>query len=141
MSVQQRLTTGERLRAASASHAGRTRRAFIATVIGDVCDGAHSLGELDFAAMCRRRGLPEPDRQVVRHGPDGRVYLDVGWHARRLVVEIDGSGHRRGLSVTADNLRANAVTLGADRVLRIDLLGLRVCPEAFLDQVTLGLAS
>ena len=49
----------------------------------------HSLGELDFARLCRERGLPEPTRQAVCKGPDGRVFLDVRWECG-LVVEIDG---------------------------------------------------
>jgi very-short-patch-repair endonuclease len=98
-------------------------------------DGAQSLGELDFAALCRSHGLPEPDRQVVRRGPRGRIYLDVRWSAIGLVVEIDGSQHRMGLAVTDDNLRQNEVTLSADRVLRVDLVGLRLRPEAFMAQI------
>ena len=113
---------------------GRTRRALIRALASDICDGAHSLGELDFAAACRRHGLPEPSRQVVRRGPRGRIYLDVRWDCG-LVVEIDGAGHRWGVAVTDDNLRQNAVALRGDTVLRIDLVGLRIAEEAFMAQV------
>ena len=102
--------------------------------------GVQSLGELDFARMCRARGLPEPSRQVVRRGPRGRIYLDVRWEDSRLVVEIDGAQHREGLNMTADNLSRNAVTLQHDRVLRIDLVGLRLYEDEYLRQVALGLA-
>ena len=51
------------------------------------------------------------------------------------MVEIDGAGHRVGLAVTDDNLRQNEVALGDDRVLRIDLVGLRVHETAFMRQV------
>jgi len=78
----------------------------------DITDGAQSLGELDFAQMCRRHGIPPPDRQVLRRTARGRVYLDARWAGRRLVVEIDGAGHRVGLAVTDDNLRQNEVALG-----------------------------
>jgi very-short-patch-repair endonuclease len=105
----------------------------------DIADGAHSLGELDFAEMCRRRGLPAPSRQVIRHGPKGSVYLDVRWDDVGLVVEIDGSQHRQGLNVSDDNLRQNAITLQGDLVLRIDLVGLRLYQDEFLDQVEEGL--
>jgi hypothetical protein len=37
--------------------------------------------------------------------------------------------------VTDDLLRQNAVTIGGELVLRMDLLGLRVQGDAFLDQV------
>lgn len=105
MSVQQRLMRDRDLLDAAARRHGRTRRAFIQTLVTDVADGAHALGELDFARLCRRRGLPEPSRQVVRRGPRGRIYLDVAWEGHGVVVEVDGSQHRQGLAVTADNLR------------------------------------
>ena len=135
MPVQQRLVSPAQLRDAARRVRGRTRRAFVQQVVRDVAAGVESLGELDFALLCRRRGLPEPSRQVVRHGPRGRVYLDVRWDRIGLVVEIDGAGHRMGLAVMDDNLRQNAVTLGGDTVLRIDLVGLRLAGEQFLDQV------
>jgi very-short-patch-repair endonuclease len=135
MPVQQRIVTPSQLREAAFAVRGRTRRAFITQVVADVVDGAHSLGELDFARMCRLRGLPEPSRQVVRHGLRGRVYLDAGWEDIGLAVEIDGAGHRVGLAVTDDLLRQNAVTIGGELVLRMNLLGLRVAGDAFMDQV------
>jgi very-short-patch-repair endonuclease len=139
--VQQRLTTPAALGLAVASCLGRRRRAFIRGVVHDVALGVESLGELDFARLCRARGLPEPSRQVVRHGPRGRIYLDVRWDGHGLVVEIDGAQHREGLAVTIDNLTRNDVVLGGDRVLRIDLLGLRLHPDASMDQVARGLAT
>jgi very-short-patch-repair endonuclease len=108
-------------------------------VVRDIAFGVESLRELDFARMCRARGLPEPARQVVRRGPRGRIYLDVGWDAHEFAVEIDGAQHRWGLAVTTDNLRLNAVVLEGDRVLRIDVIGLRLETELLLDQVELGL--
>lgn len=135
MPVQQRIVSPAQLREAALAVRGRTRRAFIKQVVDDIADGAHSLGELDFAAMCRVRGLPEPSRQVVRRGPRGRVYLDAGWEDLGLAVEIDGAGHRAGLAVTDDLLRQNAVTIGGELVLRVDLLGLRIEGDAFMDQV------
>ena len=133
--VQQRLTTGARLLSALTVVRNRGRRPFVRRVLRDVTDGAQSLGELDFAQMCRRHGIPPPDRQVLRRTARGRVYLDARWAGRRLVVEIDGAGHRVGLAVTDDNLRQNEVALGDDRVLRIDLVGLRVHEVAFMQQV------
>jgi hypothetical protein len=96
MPVQQRIVTPSQLREAAFAVRGRTRRAFIRQVVADVVDGAHSLGELDFARMCRLRGLPEPSRQVVRRGLRGRVYLDAGWEDIGLAVEIDGPPTGRG---------------------------------------------
>lgn len=137
MAVQQRLTTGETLVAARRDVRGRTRRAFIDTVISDIADGAHSLGELDFAGACRARGLPEPDRQEIRYGPRGTIYLDVRWR-NGLVVEIDGAAHRWGLAVADDTLRANAVALAHNTVLHIELIGWRIWQKEYMDQVCAG---
>lgn len=135
LAVQQRLVPPDRiLRAWQAARSGR-RRAFLEVVVRDVCDGAHSLGELDFGRLCRRRGLPPPSRQVVRSIAGGRVYLDVSWDDVALVVEIDGGHHALALNPVDDALRQNAVVLTGDRVLRIPVLGLRLVPDAFMDQV------
>ena len=137
--VQQRLTTPARLAAAQRLVRGRTRRSLIRGVVRDIAFGVQSLGELDFAALCRARGLPEPSRQVVRQGPRGRIYLDVRWDDHGLVVEIDGAHHGLGLNPTEDNLRQNSVTLAGERVLRIDVIGLRLEMHRFMDQVEAGL--
>jgi very-short-patch-repair endonuclease len=139
MTVQQRLATPEQLIGWSQRLRGRKRRRFVRLVLSDLAHGVQSLGELDFAAMCRRRGLPEPSRQVVMRGPRGRIYLDVRWDRWSLVVEIDGAQHRQGLQVTMDNLRQNAVILRQDTLLRIDVIGLRLCEDEFMDQVAMGL--
>lgn len=133
--LQQRLVTPDTLLTAWRGVTRSQRRQLIEAVVRDVCDGAQSLGELDFAALCRRRGLPTPTRQSVRVLPGGRVYLDVAWDDIGLVVEIDGGHHALALGPVADALRQNEVVLGAERVLRIPVLGLRLEPDAFLNQV------
>jgi len=135
MPVQQRLVTGPQLVAAARSVRGRTRRAFIPSVARDIADGAQSLGELDFALMCRRRGLPEPTRQAVRKLGGQRAYLDAAWEDIGLAVEIDGSQHQWGVASTDDQFRQNALVIGGERVLRMTLMGLRLNPERFMDQV------
>ena len=84
---------------------------------------------------CRRRGLPEPSRQVLRRGRDGRYYLDVLWEAWGLVVEIDGIQHSWAQNVVGDALRQNTVTLTNATVLRLPLLGLRVAADEFFAQI------
>jgi very-short-patch-repair endonuclease len=133
--VQQRLVRPERLLAHWLAQTRSPRRAFLHAVIRDVCDGVHSLGELDFARLCRARGLPEPSRQVVRVQRDGRVYLDVAWDDLGLVIEIDGGHHGLALNPVDDALRQNEVVLSDSRVLRIPVIGLRLDADAFLDQV------
>ena len=138
MVLQQRLTTPDRLLAAwrgATTKTARGRRALLSAVVADLCDGAHSLGELDFARHCRGAGLPAPSRQVVRTLPGGRVYLDAAWEDIGLVVEIDGGHHSLALAVVDDALRQNEVVLRDERVLRIPVLGLRLSPDLFMAQV------
>ena len=135
MPVQQGLISGPQLMEAARAVRGRTRRAFIPAVVRDICDGAQSLGELDFTRMCRAHGLPEPSRQSIRRVGARRVYLDVAWEDIGLVVEIDGSQHQWDVASTDDQFRQNALVLGGDRVLRMTLMGLRLDPERFMDQV------
>jgi very-short-patch-repair endonuclease len=136
--LQQRLTTPDRLHRAWLASRNRMpgrRRRLLSAVVGDLCDGVHSLGELDFAAMCRAAGLTEPTRQVVRTHPGGRVYLDVVWEELGLVVEVDGGHHALALNVVDDALRQNELVLGDERVLRVPVIGLRLLPERFMAQV------
>lgn len=134
--VQQGIvSTNDLLARWRAMHYRPNRGEFLDVVIADVCDGAHALAELDFAALCRSRGLPEPSRQVVRTGPDGRIYLDVWWEEFGVGVEIDGVQHGWGLNAVSDALRDNSILLRDGLLLRIPTLGLRLSPSAFLDQV------
>lgn len=138
MPVQQGLLRATDLLETARTIRGRRRRAFVGGVIRDIALGAQSLGELDFARLCRARGLPEPDRQVVREGRNGRIYLDVRWDCG-VVVEIDGIQHTWGLAPVLDALRQNRVTLSRDTVLRIPNVGLRLHEDDFMDQVAQAL--
>jgi hypothetical protein len=133
--VQQRLVRAHDLGDVTRDEHVRGRRELVRRLVADITNGAQSLGELDFACLCRRAGLPEPDRQAVVRSPAGRIYLDVRWSAIGLVVEIDGSQHRQGLALGDDHLRQNAVTIGNDLVLRFDLLVIRLRADEVVDQV------
>lgn len=135
MTVQQRLVPAERVLTVWREVRRSPRRALIDGVIRDVCDGAQALSELDFAAMCRSHRLPEPTRQAVRRGRSGRVYLDVWWQEARLGAEIEGAHHTQGLNAVDDALRQNDLTIDAGAMLRIPVLGLRLNPQQFMDQV------
>lgn len=139
--LQQRLLSPDRLWQSWTEVSRSSRRSVIGGVLHDMCHGAQSLGELDFARWCRRYRLPEPARQTLRHGPRGRIYLDVDWPAHRLVVEIDGVHHGQGINPVWDALRANEVTLGDNRVLRLPVLGLRLMPQEFMAQVARALGA
>lgn len=135
MPVQQRLTTAERIGQSLLSvHRDKRRRLLHATVL-DLLDGVRSISEAEFAAECRKRGLPKPSRQVVRRGKNGKYYLDVCWEEWGVVVEIDGIQHTWATNVVQDALRHNDVTLDNSVVLRLPLLGLRVAADDFFDQI------
>ena len=111
------------------------RRRLLHAVVLDLVDGAGSLGELEVARLLRRRGLPPPDRQVLRRDGRRRYYLDLCWERWKLVVEIDGIQHLWAEQVVGDALRQNALSISGDTVLRLPLLGLRIAPEEFLAQI------
>lgn len=73
----------------------------------------------------------------MRSGSHGRVYLDVFWDEFNLHVEIQGAQHFQGTAGVDDALRFNDLALGNTdmRTLQIPVLGLRICPDKFLDQV------
>ena len=133
--VQQRVTTADAVSEALERVQRDKRRSLLRTVADEIRDGAQSLNELDFAVLCRRRGLPEPDRQVVVTHPGGRAYLDVRWRRWGVVVEIDGIGHLRPDRWIDDSLRHNEIVLAGDVVLRVPSLGLRLDPEPHLHAV------
>lgn len=141
MTVQQRLASAEDLELAL----GRVRRAprlgYVHEVVADLGAGAESIGEIDFARECRRRGLPEPDRQVARRLPGGRAYVDVEWREYGVVVEVDGIHHAFVDQVVPDALRHNEVTLANALVLRLPVLGLRTDPDGFFDQIARALVA
>jgi very-short-patch-repair endonuclease len=133
--IQQRLSAVDAVGAVLERVRRDQRRAFLRGVFADVVGGVRSLNELDFAALCRRRGLPEPDRQVVISSAVGRSYLDVRWTRWRVVVEIDGIGHLQPDRWIDDSLRHNEIALSGDMVLRVPSLGLRLDPDRHLDAV------
>jgi hypothetical protein len=100
-----------------------------------VCDGAHALGELDFARACRRRRLPEPSRQEVRYTSQGKIYLDVLFEPYGVHVEVNGAHHYSRLAPVDDARRRNDRALEDELTLEIPVLGLLVDEDAFLAQV------
>ena len=139
--VQQRLTTADAVSGALDRVRRDRRRTLLRGLVGEIAHGVGSLNELDFAGLCRRRGLPEPERQVPMTTPSGRAYVDVRWSRWRVVVEIDGIGHLRPDRWIDDSLRHNEIVLSGDTVLRIPSLGLRLDPNRHLDAVERALRS
>ena len=93
MPIQQRLVRADDVALELARVKRHEFRRALTSVLADIMGGVQSLNELDFAAECRRRGLPEPTRQEVRRLPNGRVYLDVRWAQYGVCVEVNGAGH------------------------------------------------
>jgi hypothetical protein len=132
--VQQQLTTANRL-LTELDSVGRVRhRRVMRAALADIAGGSQALSEIDFVRFCRARGLPEPVRQVVRRDLSGRRrYLDVEWRlpdGRRLSVEIDGIGHLDAARWYDDLLRtAELVATGSSDPLRLPALAVRLEPD------------
>jgi very-short-patch-repair endonuclease/uncharacterized protein YjiS (DUF1127 family) len=141
MTVQQGLASPEMLGAEMLRVRRDKRRGFIHGILLDLLGGARSLGELDVIRECRRRGLPEPTRQVLRRGRNGNYFLDVYWEAWKLIVEIDGIQHAWAQQIVGDAIRQNDLVIEGDTVLRLPLLGLRVAPDEFFAQIERALAA
>lgn len=135
MAVQQGVVPVDRVARALLQVKKAPRLSYVVDVVTDLLGGARSMAELDFAGQCRSRGFPEPTRQAVRKGADGRYYLDVLWEEFGVAVEIDGIQHVLAEEVVADALRHNDVALQNLVVLRIPVLGLRVAADEFFEQI------
>lgn len=132
--VQQGLLTTSELADAISQVRRDKRRRLLRGLLADVSDRIESVGEREFAAACRRRGFPEPTRQVVRRLPSGRVVYDNVWEDY-LEVEIDGAQHLDAAMAARDTLKQNAASLSGKVVLRIPNFAFRADPDPFLDQM------
>lgn len=143
MAVQQRIVSPRHLADRWASVRRSRRRALLAAVVTDVCDGAQSINELDVVSACRARGLPSPSRQAVRQVGSARYYLDPFWDEERVHVEVHGAHHYAELTMVSDSRRQNALSIADPSVitLQIPVLGWRLTPEVYLDQITAALAA
>lgn len=137
--VQQGLVTADELRDSLAVAIRTRHRSELRAAVDDIEQGAEALSEIDFAALCRRAGLPAPVRQAVRVEPSGRRrYLDAEWRrtdGRRVVVEIDGALHLAPRRWWDDQLRQNELMIGGDLVLRFPSVVVRTEPHVVLDQL------
>lgn len=141
MVVQQELASVEELAGEMLRIRRDKRRTHIHGLLIELAGGIGSLGELDVLRGCRERGLPEPDKQVLRRTPSGTYYLDLRWDEWRLVVEVDGIQHGWAQNAVADAIRHNSIALSGDVVLRLPILGLRACPNEFFAQIRAALVA
>ena len=128
-SVQQRLTTPERLLAwVEQLRPLRRARGFRST-LDSIAGGAHSGAELDVRRLCRRFGLRPPDRQRRRMDRSGRArWTDCEWDlpgGTTLVLEVDGAFHLEVMQWGADIKRARALTTRGRVVVRCTAFELR----------------
>lgn len=135
MSVQQRIVPVDHLGVAVERLPRRSRRKEMLLLIDDLKGGCQSLSEIDFARECRKRGLPEPDRQQLLQRPSGRWYLDVRWSRFGLAVEIDGIHHSGAAQTLNDRLKQNEVTLSGERLLHIPNFAVSAGDERFFAQI------
>lgn len=131
--VQQRKADAQAFALAVDAVRRHPRRRLLRALAGDLVDGVRSMGELDVARALRRRGLPAPDRQVVRRRPTGTAYLDCRFAVYALTLEIDGLQHEEPEQRLADVLRDLASLAEGDRVVRLPLVAWRLSPEQVLD--------
>jgi hypothetical protein len=132
-SVQQRLTTPDRLVDwIDQLRPLRRARSFKRTV-GDIADGAQSAAELDVRRLCRRFGLRLPDRQRPRTDRSGkRRWTDCEWDladGSTLILEVDGAFHVDVMHWNADIKRSRALTTPRRTVVRCTSFELRHEPE------------
>lgn len=134
-SVQQRLTTAQRL-SAELSESGPTRhRALLTHVLDDIAGGAHSFAEIDVGRLARRVGLAPPRRQSFRLDRAGRRrWLDAEFDG--FFVEIDGAIHLQPLSYWDDMERHNDLVIVTGRpILRFATVAIRLVPETVETQL------
>lgn len=141
MTVQQRLVSTTALLHRWEATRRSPRRHLLDAVIRDVCDGSHSINELDVVAACRAHGIPAPNRQCTRTVAAGRAYLDLFWDDYGVHGEVQGAHHQWGLHGLDDAVRGNALAIDQrDLVsLQIPVLGWRLDPAVFLDQIAAAL--
>ncbi len=131
--VQQRLCTPAELEHAL-SYVGRVRhKAYLRVALADIARGAHALGELDVAAVCRRFRLAPPQRQTKRRDRGGGWrFLDCEWDlpsGEIVVLEIDGGHHMNAVHWQEDMRRERGIVISRRWVLRATSLEVRLEPH------------
>jgi hypothetical protein len=139
---QQRLVTTAELARVLARTTHVKRRRIIMAAVADAAGGAESIVEVDFARLCRRSGLPEPSRQVVRvDGAGRRRYRDVYFDDWRLHVEIDGAQHMEVGSWYADMRQHNEIAIAGERLLRFPAWAIRHRSDEVVTQLRAALSA
>lgn len=120
--VQQRLTTPDRLGEWVRTMRPLRRASDIRELLADLAGGSQSLAEIDVLRLCRAWGLAAPRRQKRRKDRAGRYrFTDCEWDlpdGRVLVLEIDGAFHLDVENYTEDVRRHRGLTTDRRIVIR-----------------------
>ncbi|UWZ40615.1 hypothetical protein Drose_27395 [Dactylosporangium roseum] len=139
---QQRLVGGDDVRQALRRAAPMRRGTLIAEVAAAAAGGSASISEVEFLRLCRRNGLPEPSRQVVRLDARGRKrYRDALFEEYQVHVEIDGSQHMESRAWNADMLQHNEIAIAGGRLLRFAAWQVRHRPGDVIAQLRAALVA
>lgn len=131
MSLQQQVAAPDGVGAELEKVRRHVFRRPLQAILADVRGGTESLNELDFARGCRLRGLPEPNRQVLRKHANGRYVLDAHFDGYRVVVEVQGAGHLVLDKVLTDEVRLLDLAVDGDTMVPVSTTTLRIAPEDF----------
>ena len=142
-SVQQRLTTAKRLiEWVDLLRPLRRAKPFKRT-LSFVDAGAHWEPSSRSGRMCRRFGMPQPDRQRRRADSHGRPrWTDAEWDLSggfTLVLEVEGGFHTEVLEAAADARRSRRITTRSRAVVRCTAYELaHEMEEVAVDMIGLG---
>ncbi|GAA2669107.1 type IV toxin-antitoxin system AbiEi family antitoxin domain-containing protein [Actinoplanes palleronii] len=137
---QQRLVSEAQIRPVLARIPRLARRRLIETTVADAAGGSDSDYEIEFYRLCRRAGLPHPDRQRARTDRFGRRrYCDVYFDPWHLQVEIDGSQHMEVRGWYRDMRAANEAAIHGTRLLRFPGWAIRHRPAEVVADVRAAL--
>lgn len=132
-SVQQELTTADRLRFTIPALRKLRHGKLFELALDDIAGGAQSFAEIDLGRVCSLAGLQAPTRQDVRRDKEGRRrFMDATWRlsdGRAVVLEVDGSFHHELEHWWQDMRRERSVVLDGAVVLRCSSIELRVDPS------------
>jgi very-short-patch-repair endonuclease len=120
---------------------GRHRLHVLEEAIAEYLDGskgAKSRKESAFLELLKAAGIVKPRVNVVIEGEE----VDAHWPDRRLIVEVDGAGHRRPNVKRNDARRDRLLAAAGWRVLRIDAEKIEAEPaEVLVRLARFGLGS
>ena len=131
-SVQQWLTTANRL-LAELRTVGQVRHvAHMRLAVHDIVGGSQALSEIDLVRFCRKHRLQPPEQQAIRRDARGKKrYLDAEWRlldGSVLVLEVDGAHHIAVAYWTEDMKRGRQLFKPGRYVLRCGAHELRLQP-------------